>query len=89
MGVTKGYYPGATWDGNAYGLAGYQSKERSIYSEEVDGNIKYGSSVGLLRRPLVGDAWGKGSMYGSRSVDCHLFPVYTNGINATRGCNKR
>jgi hypothetical protein len=56
--------------GHTY-LDAYDSwQELPVYSTSVDGETKYGSSIGLLRRSVVGGVWYNGSYCGSRSVLC-------------------
>ena len=67
------FYPGATWNPttNQY-LAGYSLQESSVYHLGTDSQ-KYGSCNGLLRRVLLGGAWGSSSRCGSRCADCGNF----------------
>jgi hypothetical protein len=77
-------YKGSYWNGtNAY-LDGYSWQEIPVYSSSVDPQ-KYGPSIGLLRRSLVGGYWGAGSLCSSRCVLCSNFSSYVDGSRGARG----
>jgi len=87
VGVKKVDYPGATWDGENPYFVGYNKwEEPPVYNEYIDGETKYGSSLGLLRRSLSGGDWYAGSPSGSRCVYCAHFSADITPI-ATRGCS--
>ena len=88
MGVRKQYYPGATVreDREWRSLDGYEWEESSVYNEDIDSTIKYGSSYGLPRRPFVGGSWVFYSYNGPRSIICHYYPSIKIDSCTTRGC---
>ena len=83
------YYPGASWNGETDYFTGYDWKESPVYNQNIDGETKYGSSWGLLRRSHVSGGWGDGSLCGSRSMSCSHFSSSVRNYLSTRGCNKR
>ena len=81
------YYPGASWgSGNLY-LSGYSWQTASVYNSAVDAQ-QYGSCSGLLRRALLGGAWGDGGHCGSRCVSCIGFSSYAWGDFGSRGSSE-
>lgn len=66
----------------------YAWQEISIYNQSVDGDDKYGSCHGLLRRLIVGGNWLDSSHSGSRSVVCHNFSSGTAYAITSRGCKE-
>ena len=85
VGVTRGNYPGATWDGEHTYFDGYEWKVLPVYDTLADGDIKYGSSFGLPRRVFIGGRWDRSSLCGSRCMSCSHF---SSRIAATRGCKE-
>ena len=81
------YYPGAPWDRTNYYFTGYSWQDIPVYNPDIDGDTKYGSSGGLLRRLLVAGDWIDGSVCGSRSVFCRIFSASVNSAYSTRGCS--
>ena len=67
------FYPGATWNPttNQY-LGGYAWQEAPVYHSGTDSQ-KYGTCIGLLRRVILGGAWGYSSNCGSRCAICVNF----------------
>ncbi len=89
-GCNKREYPGASWDGNTTYLDGYASwPEAPVYSEFVDGETKYGRSIGLPRRLFIGGTWYHDSNCGSRSILSYCFSSNVSSDIATRGCKER
>ena len=79
-------YKGAYWNDAARTyLDGYSWQDAPVYSQSVDGETKYGSSGGLLRRSFVGGYWDAGSRCGSRSVYCDSFSAVVYGTIGARG----
>ena len=87
VGVVRGDYPGTTWNTEHNFLSGYEWQESPVYNQDVDGETKYGSSWGLLRRLYVGGNWVDGSLRGSRSIVCYEFSANKWPVIASRGCN--
>ena len=67
-------------------MTGYYWTELPIYHSGVDGETKYGISLGLLRRSFVGGSLLFDSYGGSRSLDCYCLPTAFSGDLAARGC---
>ncbi len=88
VGVVR-YYPGAVWNGEEKYLYNYEWQESPVYHQDIDGETKYGYSLGLLRRSFVGGSWSAGdsSICGSRSVHCCYFPTPINDSITIRGCS--
>ena len=81
------YYPGATWSSGNFYLNGYNWQEKSVYNPSIDSQ-KYGSCGGLLRRALLGGAWGNGGHCGSRCVYCDVFSAFAYGADGSRGSSE-
>lgn len=70
-------YPGSSWSEDAFYLSGYSWKEKSVNNPNYD-PVARGSCIGLVRRFLLGAAWGDGALSGSRSAHCNHFS--SNGL---------
>ena len=81
------YYPGAVWNSPNLYLDGYSWQTASVYNSAVDSQ-QYGSCVGLLRRALLGGAWGDGGSCGSRCVACADFSSSAWGGRGSRGSSE-
>lgn len=70
------------------GYSWINDTDSSIYSKSIDGDSRYGSCDGFLRRLRFGGYWGDGSDCGSRSAICNCFSASRNGYSAGRGCSE-
>lgn len=61
-------------------------QQSPVYNQNIDVEIIYGKSSGLLRRSLAGGSWGYDTNTGSRSFDSHCFPIHQSSNFTTRGC---
>ena len=67
----------------------YEWQESPVYHQDIDGETKYGYSLGLLRRSVIGGGRGSDSVCGSRCVSCYVFSAPNDSGASTRGCRKR
>ena len=70
-------------------IIGYSWQEFPVYNDLVDGETKYGNSVGVPRRSRIGGPQYDSSKCGSRCVACNNFSANAHSDISARGCNKR